>query len=73
MDRKRAFIWKAFTTEDCEPKYAKCLYCDAMISRGDVDPRKQTNTNLKNHVKKSHPEDWNKLNEEDEAAKNNGN
>ena len=45
-------IWLAFTTENCEPKYAKCLYCDTLVSRGGEIPSKQTTSNLKHHIDK---------------------
>ena len=66
---KRAFIWRAFTTEGCEPKFARCEYCDSLVSRGSEVPRKQTTTNLKNHMKNAHPKEWKKL-EQDDIAKN---
>ena len=73
MERKKSsIIWKAFTSEDCDPKFAKCLFCDKMVSRGSDIPRLQTTTNLKDHMKKKHAEDWRKL-EELEATNKNGN
>ena len=68
---KKALIWKAFTTEDCEAKFAKCLYCDKMVSRGSEIARFQNTTNLKNHMKKDHPSEWNTL-QEMKASENKG-
>ena len=58
---KAALIWKAFTTEGCEIKYAKCMFCNKLVSRGSEDPRKQTTSNMKNHMTKEHKDDWNNL------------
>ena len=59
---KRAVVWKAFSTEDCEIKFAKCLYCGELISRGSEDPRKQNTTNLKYHMRNEHMKEWNEIN-----------
>ena len=68
-----ADIWKAFTTEGCEPKWARCLFCDKLVSRGNVDPKKQTTSGLKYHVNKEHAEEYNKLLEESKNTTGNGN
>ena len=75
MERKKGWIWKAFTTEDCEPKFARCLYCDKHVSRGNEEPRKQTTTNLRNHLKNCkniEKDEYKKLVEDNEIAQNNG-
>ena len=61
MGKPSAVVWKAFSTEDCEIKFAKCLYCGELVSRGSDDPRKQNTTNLNNHMKKDHMKEWNEL------------
>ena len=58
---KAAVVWKAFTTENCDVKFAKCLYCDELVSRGSEDPRKQNTSNLKHHMTKKHQKEWNEL------------
>ena len=45
-------IWLAFTTEGCEAKYARCVFCDEFVSRGGSIPSKQTTSNLKHHIDK---------------------
>ena len=62
MGKTSAPVWKAFSTEDCEIKFAKCLYCGELVSRGSDDPRKQNTTNLNNHMKKEHMKEWNEIN-----------
>ena len=70
-------IWKAFTTEACDPKFARCLFCDALVSRGSADPKKQTTSNLTHHMKKkcNFKDDYEKLLKEskDKTTGNNEN
>ena len=70
MGKTSAVVWKAFTTENCEIKYAKCLYCDALVSRGSDDPRKQNTSNLKYHMTHAHRKEWNELNLQAVAEQN---
>ena len=70
-------IWLAFSTEDCDPKFAKCLFCDKLVSRGSTDPKKQSTSCLTHHIKTKHKEEFEQLlkesKEKKESSQNNGN
>ena len=51
---KKSPLWKFFTISAANEKYVLCNLCNAKVSRGSEDPRKQGTGALKNHLKVHH-------------------
>ena len=63
MPRSKSVVWDYFT-QTSDPKYAKCKMCDENKSLGSTKKREQTLTNLKRHIEKTHPEQWEVLSQQ---------
>ena len=57
---KTSKIWKHFEPTEI-PDKAKCKLCPEKISRGNVDPKKQTTTAMKNHLERYHEKEFKEL------------
>ena len=55
--RKRSSIWTFFTTAE-NTKFAKCSVCLKEVPRGGHSTKSYTTTNLVNHLKSKHPEEY---------------
>ena len=52
--RKRHMIWNHFKMSAADPKYAQCLHCEKLISRGSTVSGGSTNSGMNNHFKSMH-------------------
>ena len=70
MNAARYFspVWKHFTPDKTDKKFAICNHCKASISRGSDIPRKQTTKSLELHLKKQHPNEFKPSKNEAESS-----
>lgn len=68
MSKKKSFIWHNFTVSE-DTKFAKCKTCGQAVSRGGTTGRTFNTSNLVNHLKKNHIDEYKKYVESVEAAK----
>ena len=52
--KKLSPIWNHFNVSVTDLKYAQCLHCDKLISRGSSIPGKMTISGMKNHFRTQH-------------------
>ena len=52
--KKVSPIWNHFNVSATDPKYAQCLHCDKVISRGSSIPGKMTNAGVNGHFRTQH-------------------
>ena len=57
LNRKRSSIWTFFTTAE-NTKFATCSVCLKEVPRGGQSTKSYTTTNLINHLKSKHPEEY---------------
>ena len=55
--RKRFSIWTFFTTAE-STKFAKCSVCLKEVPHGGYSTKSYSTTNLVNHLKSKHPEEY---------------
>ena len=58
MERYVSPVWKHFTPDKNEKKFAICNHCKASISRGSEIAKKQTTKSMELHLKKQHPNEF---------------
>ena len=52
--KKLSPIWNHFNVSATDPKYAQCLHCDKVISRGSSIPGRMTNAGVNSHFRTQH-------------------
>lgn len=57
MSRKKSIIWQFFTLAE-NTKFAKCKKCGRDVSRGGTTAMTYNTTNLVNHLKKKHADEY---------------
>ena len=55
MSSNRSPLWQFFSISAVDKKFVVCNFCDANISRGSEDPKKQTTSGMKTHMLSKHP------------------
>ena len=70
MSIQRSVVWEYFEISETDSSKAKCLKCDANISRGSKDPKTQTTSNLRRHLESYHRNQFKELAEEEKKRKN---
>ena len=55
MSSNRSPLWQFFSISAFDKKFVVCNFCDANISRGSEDPKKQTTSGMKTHMLSKHP------------------
>jgi hypothetical protein len=57
MSRKKSNIWQFFTLAE-NTKFANCKKCSQAVSRGGTTAKTYNTTNLVNHLKKNHADEY---------------
>ena len=58
MPRVKAVVWDFFTVRDYSDKFASCNTCKDSVSRGGSSAKSFNTTNLIDHIKKKHAEEY---------------
>ena len=58
MSRNRSALWQFFSICEVDKKFVVCKFCNAKISRGSEDPKKQTTSGMKTHMSSKHPVEY---------------
>ena len=57
LGKRWSAIWDHFSVSETDPKYAICVHCGRSISRGSVEPSKQSLFGMKSHFNRLHKEE----------------
>ena len=68
-DSKKPLIWIYFTLLENDKSKATCKLCGCTYSLGNVVPKLQTTSNLKNHLKSRHYNEFLSFNQKLEDSK----
>ena len=58
MPRAKAVVWDYFSIREDSDKFAMCSICKDSVSRGGSSVKNFNITNLIDHLKKKHPDDY---------------
>jgi hypothetical protein len=59
-------VWSFFDKLVDDPSHVECKQCKVKVSRGSSNPKKMTNSNMKNHLSQKHPDQYTTFKKTDE-------